>query len=84
MRPARENYLEMETKDQGKFIGFIERYDYGWRASFRTLMPGAVFLEEGEAKVFGKETDAVKWLHTRANDLGFSSIEIRSKADPLA
>jgi hypothetical protein len=47
-------------------------------------MPGAVFSQEGEAKVLGKEADAVKWLHTRASNLGFSSIQIRSKADPFA
>jgi hypothetical protein len=66
---------------QGKFIGFIEPYDHGWRASFRTLMPGAVFSEEGHySEVFTKDADAVKWLHTQARRLGFSSIEIRNKA----
>ncbi|MEZ5826905.1 MAG: hypothetical protein R3D30_07280 [Hyphomicrobiales bacterium] len=71
--------MEEGTKGRGKFIGFVERYDYGWRASFRTLKPGAVFSEEGDSKVFGKEPDAVKWLHTQASHLGFSSIDIRSK-----
>ena len=69
---------------QGKFIGFIEPYDYGWRASFRTLMPGAVFSEEGHySEVFKKGAEAVKWLHTQARSLGFSSIEIRNKTTPL-
>jgi hypothetical protein len=39
---ARENGVEGEAKDRGKFIGLLERFDYGWRASFRTLMPSAV------------------------------------------
>ncbi|MGH6735973.1 MAG: hypothetical protein ACRECX_07825 [Methyloceanibacter sp.] len=71
--------MEEGAKTQGKFIGSVERYDYGWRASFRTLMPGAVFSQEGDAKVFGKEAEAVKWLHTQAGNLGFSSIDIRRK-----
>lgn len=75
--------MEDAAKDRGKFIGFIERYDYGWRASFRTLMQGAVFSQEGESKIFAKEAEAVKWLHKEASDQGFSSIEIRNKADPL-
>ncbi|HUU67406.1 MAG TPA: hypothetical protein VMW57_09045 [Methyloceanibacter sp.] len=74
--------MEGEAKNRGKFIGFVERYDYRWRASFRTLMPGAVFSQEGDSKVFGAEAEAVKWLHTQASTLGFSSIDIRRKADP--
>jgi hypothetical protein len=70
--------VEDEAKNRGKFIGLIEP-DYGWRASFRTLTPGAVFSEEGDSKVFGKEAEAVKWLHTQAADLGFSTIDIRRK-----
>jgi len=47
-------------------------------------MPGAVFSEEGHySEVFKKDADAVKWLHTQARRLGFSSIEIRNKATLL-
>ena len=74
----------MEAKGQGKFIGFIEPYDYGWRASFRTLMPGTVFSQEGDcSKVFAKDVEAVKWLHIQASNLGFSSIDLRNKTNPL-
>jgi len=76
--------LEEDTKTLGKFIGLIEPYDYAWRASFRTLKPGEVFSQEGESKVFGTEPEAVKWLHTQASDLGFSSIDIRNKSTPSA
>ena len=79
-----EHRLEEDAKNPGKFIGFVERYDYGWRASFRTLKPGEVFSQEGESKVFGTEPEAVKWLHTQAGDLGFSSIDIRNKSTPSA
>ena len=72
----------MDGKDKGKFIGFIERYDYAWRASFRTLAPGAVFSEEGESKVFATEVKAVKWLHERGSELGFDSITMRNETDP--
>jgi len=76
---TKEGDLDEAPKSQGKFIGFVEPYDDGWRASFRTLTPGAVFSEEGGTKVFAKEPDAVKWLHTQAGDLGFASIDIRHK-----
>lgn len=75
--------MEDEAKNRGKFIGFVEPYDYGWRASFRTLKPGEVFSQEGDAEVFNKEAEAVKWLHTQASRLGFTSIDIRHKSDPL-
>lgn len=68
-----------DEKNRAKFIGFVESYDYGWRASFRTLKPGEVFSQEGDSKVFGQEPEAVKWLHTQANALGFASIDIRRK-----
>ena len=72
--------MQEEAKKTGKFIGFVEPYDFGWRASFRTLKPGDVFSQEGRvSQVFGKEADAVKWLHTQANELGFTSIDIRRK-----
>lgn len=74
--------MENEEKTQGKFIGFVEAYGYGWRASFRTLKPGEVFSQEGDSKVFGQEADAVKWLHTQAAALGFGTIDIRRKSDP--
>ena len=76
---TKEGDLDEAPKSQGKFIGFVEPYDDGWRASFRTLTPGAVFSEEGDSKVFAKEPDAVKWLHAQAGDLGFSFIDIRHK-----
>lgn len=71
--------MEEQAKTRGKFIGLVERHDYGWRASFRTLKPGAVFSQEGDSKVFDKEPGAVKWLHTQASTLGYSSIDIRRK-----
>lgn len=74
--------MEKDAKTQGKFIGFVEHYDYGWRASFRTLKPGEVFSQEGDFKVFGQEADAMKWLHTQAAALGFGTIDIRRKSDP--
>lgn len=74
--------MENGAKTQGKFIGFVENYDYGWRASFRTLKPGEVFSQEGNSKVFSQEADAVKWLHTQAAALGFGAIDIRRKSDP--
>ena len=73
---------EEGTKRQGKFIGFIEPYDYAWRASFRTVKPGQVFSQEGSSKVFPKEPEAVKWLHMQAGELGFTTIDIRRKSDP--
>jgi len=73
--------VDEEGKSRGKFIGFIEPYDYAWRASFRTLKPGEVFSQEGDSQVFGKEAEAMKWLHTQAANLGFSSIDIRRKSN---
>lgn len=75
--------MEEDAKRQGKFIGFVEPYDYGWRASYRTLKPGAVFSEEGDAQLFAKEAEAVRWLHTQASELGFTAIDIRSKTEPF-
>jgi hypothetical protein len=74
--------VEEEAKNKGKFIGFIEPYDYAWRASFRTVKPGEIFSQEGDSKVFAKEAEALKWLHTQASTLGFSSIDIRRKSNP--
>ena len=70
-----------EARNPGRFTGYIEPYDYAWRASFRTVKPGEVFSQEGDSAVFAKEADAVKWLHTQANRLGFSEINIRRKSD---
>jgi hypothetical protein len=72
----------LNGKAQGKFIGYIERYDYAWRASFRTLAPGEVFSQEGERKVFATEVEAVKWLHNEASERGFESITMRKEPDP--
>ena len=69
------------AKRTGKFIGCIAPYDYGWRASFRTVKPGEIFSQEGDSAVFGKEADAVKWLHTQAGRLGFSEIAVRRKTE---
>ena len=74
--------MKSEAKGQGKFIGFIESNDDGLRASFRTLLPGAIFSEEGHSsEVFDKDkyVQAVKWLHIQARSMGFSSIVIRKK-----
>jgi len=68
-----------EDNIRGNFIGLLERHDYGWRASFRTQQPGAVFSQAGDSQVFAKEADAMKWLHTQAGTLGYASIDIRRK-----
>jgi hypothetical protein len=68
-----------EGKNRGQFIGVLERHDYGWRASFRTQIPGEVFSQAGDSQVFAKESDAMKWLHTQAGTLGYASIDIRRK-----
>jgi hypothetical protein len=68
-----------EGNNRGKFIGLLERHDYGWRASFRTQIPGEVFSQQGGFQIFGKEAEAMKWLHTQASNLGYVSIDIRRK-----
>lgn len=73
--------MDEADKRPGKFIGTIERYDYGWRASIRTLAPGAVFSQQGESRVFAKEAEALKWLHEEAANAGFVTIDIRKKDD---
>jgi hypothetical protein len=73
--------LDETAKGQGKLIGFVEPYDYAWRASFRTLTPGTVFSEEGGSEICATEAEAVKWLHTQASKLGFSSIQIRNRTE---
>ena len=66
-----------DFEDGARFIGTIERFMEGWRASFRLRRPTDVFTEQGEAEVFSSEIQATKWLHTEANARGFSSIELR-------
>jgi hypothetical protein len=68
-----------EGNNRGKFIGLLELNDYGWRASFRTQQPGAVFSQQGDVQTFAKEAEAMKWLHMQASQLGFASIDIRRK-----
>ena len=46
--------MEEDAKTRGKFVGFIEPYDYAWRASFRTVKPGEVFSQEGDSAVFAR------------------------------
>jgi hypothetical protein len=62
--------------DSARFIGTIERFAEGWRASFRLRVPGEVFAQPGNTEVFATELQATKWLHTQAAARGFSSIDI--------
>jgi hypothetical protein len=66
----------VEVMDGARFIGTIQRIPEGWRASFRLRVPREVFAQPGETEVFATELQAAKWLHTKAANLGFSSIEI--------
>ena len=59
-----------------RFIGTIERFAEGWRASFRLHEPNEVFAQQGKTEVFATELQATKWLHTQATARAFSSIEI--------
>jgi hypothetical protein len=65
------------SENGARFIGTIERFMEGWRASFRLRRPTDVFTEQGDAEVFPDEIQATKWLHTQANARGFSAIELR-------
>jgi len=65
------------SEDGARFIGTIEPFMTGWRASFRLRRPTDVFTEQGDAEVFSSEIQATKWLHAQANARGFSSIELR-------
>ena len=68
----------MDGSDEGaRFIGTIERFMEGWRASFRLRRPTDVFTEQGDAEVFSNDIQTTKWLHTQATARGFSSIELR-------
>jgi hypothetical protein len=69
--------MVVEKDHRGRFIGNIEQLQGVWRASFRLRAPGVVFTEEGVSEVFATELQAMKWLHSQAATLGFSSIEIR-------
>jgi hypothetical protein len=64
-------------EDGTRFIGTIERFEEGWRASYRLRMPSEVFAQPGQTEVFATELQATKWLHTQASSHGFSSIEIQ-------
>ena len=64
-------------EDGTRFIGTIERFEEGWRASFRLRVPSEVFAQPGQTEVFATELQATKWLHTQATSRGFSSIEIQ-------
>ena len=68
-------------EDGARFIGTIERFEEGWRASFRLRVPSEVFAQLGQTEVFATELQATKWLHTQATSRGFSSIEIQRVAN---
>ena len=60
-----------------RFIGTIERFDNGWRVSFRLRLPSEFFAQHGKMEVFATELEAMKWPHNEAAARGFSSIEIQ-------
>jgi hypothetical protein len=67
----------LEPLNYGKrFIGTIERTAEGWRASFRMRVPGEVFAQAGETEIFASELQATKWLHAKAAERGFASLEL--------
>jgi hypothetical protein len=70
----------MRQEEGGRFIGTIERFEEGWRATFRLRMPNEVFAQQGKTEVFATELQATKWLHTQATERGHSSIEIQRRA----
>ena len=59
-----------------RFIGTVECFEEGWRASFRLRVPNEVFAQKGKTEIFATEIQATKWLHKQATERGFSSIEI--------
>jgi hypothetical protein len=63
--------------DGTSFIGTLQRFEEGWRASFRLRLPHEIFAQTGETEVFATELQATKWLHMQAILRGFSSIEIQ-------
>jgi hypothetical protein len=70
--------MEGLGQEEGRrFIGTIERFEDGWRASFRLRVPNEVFAQQGDTEVFSTELQATKWLRTQATARGFSSIEIQ-------
>jgi hypothetical protein len=70
--------MEGLGQEEGRrFIGTIERFEDGWRASFRLRVPNEVFAQQGKAEVFSTELQASRWLHKQAIERGFSSIEIQ-------
>ena len=69
--------MEGPPKNSACFIGTIERFADGWRASYRLRVPGEAFTQPGDAEIFASELKATKWLHAQAAARGFSSIELR-------
>ena len=68
-------------QDEGRrFIGTVESFEEGWRASFRLRAPNEVFAQKGETEIFATEIQATKWLHKQATERGFSSIEIERQS----
>ena len=67
-------------EEGGCFIGTIERFEEGWRVSFRLRVPNEVFAQQGKTEVFATELQATKWLHAQATECGYSSIEIQRRA----
>ena len=47
-------------EDGARFIGTIERFEEGWRASFRLRVPSEVFAQPGQTEVFATELQATK------------------------
>jgi hypothetical protein len=74
---AMEGLLKRE--ESTRFIGTIERFAKGWRASFCVRVPSQVFRRQGDTKVFDTELQATKWVHTQATARGISSIELRTR-----
>jgi hypothetical protein len=67
----------LRQEEGTRFIGTLERFEEGWRASFRLRVPSEVFAQPGQTEVFATELQATKWLHTQATSRGFSSIELQ-------
>ena len=67
----------LRQEDGTRFIGTIERFEEGWRASSRLRVTSEVFAQPGPTEVLATELQATKWLHTQAASRGFSSIEIQ-------
>ena len=70
----------LKSEEGARFIGTIERFLEGWRASYRLRRLTDVFTEQGDTEFFSTELQATKWLHTQATARGFSSIEFRRQS----